>query len=152
MSLAYVKYLCDQLDEALRLLNHVVRCFAVLINGIEHPEVATAYTYIGLVYLKQKKYDLSKTFFGKAISINESIFGVEHKVTAASFDHLAQACLATDDFHGALNAYRKVYKFYAKEFGPEDSKTVQVFEALKIFTQRAVHDAKQQKLMAALST
>ena len=48
---------------------------------IEHPDLATSYNNIGVVYYHKGDYESALDYFQKALAIREKVLGVDHPRT-----------------------------------------------------------------------
>ena len=91
--------------------------------GIDHPNTATSYNNIGLVYKKQGDYDKALKYFFKALAINVKVLGTEHSSTATSYNNIAGVYYSQSDYDKALEYHFKALAIREKVLGEEHPDT-----------------------------
>ena len=83
--------------------------------GAKHPDTATLYNNIGLIYQSLGKYDKALEYYMQALDITEAVLGKKHPDTAASYLNIGNVYYdrmnydkALDYFKQALNIQEKV--------------------------------------------
>ena len=64
--------------------------------GKNHPDTATTYNNIALVYDAQGSYDKALEFHAKALAIQEAVLGTNHPDTATTYDNKASVYYKRD--------------------------------------------------------
>ena len=59
------------------------------ILGQEHPDTATIYNNLALVYQDQGGYGRAEEYYRKALKVMEKILGQDHPDTATTYNNLA---------------------------------------------------------------
>ena len=74
--------------------------------GTQHPDLATAFGNLALVYSAQGKFVQAEPLYRRALAIRENILGTDHHLVADSLDALAEALSSNNQEIEAL-ALRK---------------------------------------------
>ena len=125
-----VCYIKEDYDRA---LEYYLKAKAIWekVLGEYHPDTATSYDNIGLVYLyRNKKGDDSRAseFLFKALEIREEALGKEHPDTATSYKSIGCLYFYQGDFFRALEYLSKAYQIFHKALGPEHPNTKEALE------------------------
>ncbi|MBR3460290.1 MAG: tetratricopeptide repeat protein, partial [Clostridia bacterium] len=75
--------------------------------GEEHPDTATSYNNIALVYAAKGEYDRALEYHEKALAIREKVLGKEHPDTATSYNNIALVYYAKGEYDRALEYHEK---------------------------------------------
>ena len=97
----YAKY-----DEALGIAQRCVELSEKLF-GENHPDTASSYNEIGVVYDSKGDYDIALEYYNKALAIRQQVFGVEHSSTAQSYNNIGVVYDSKGDYDTALEYYNK---------------------------------------------
>ena len=89
--------------------------------GPDHPDVATSYNNIGLVYSRQGDYAQALDYNRRALSIREQVFGPDHPDVAISYGNIGSVYSDQGDYAQALDYYRRALSIDEQVFGPDDS-------------------------------
>ena len=109
-------------DEALKVYEHECKLQEEL-HGKEHPDTATSYNNIGIVYHDKGDYDKAFEYYLKAKEIREKALGKEHPVTAGSYNNIGIVCKNKGDYDKALEYHLKAMEIREKILGKEHPKT-----------------------------
>ncbi|MEJ8768598.1 DUF2225 domain-containing protein [Prevotella sp. HCN-7019] len=85
--------------------------------GDKHPDVATSYNNIGLVYNDQGNYVKALESYNKALEIYLSVFGDKHPNVATSYNNIAAVYFSQGNYAQALEYYNKALELYLSVFG-----------------------------------
>ncbi len=91
--------------------------------GTEHPDTATSYNNIGVVYKSMGDYDKALEYYGKALAICEKVLGTEHPSTATSYNNIGMVYDNIGDYDKALEYYDKDLAISEKVLGTEHPST-----------------------------
>ena len=97
----YAKY-----DEALEIAKRCVELSEKLF-GENHPDTATSYNEIGVVYDNKGDYDTALEYYNTALVIRKQLLGENHPDTAASYNNIGNAYDSLGDYDTALENYNK---------------------------------------------
>ncbi len=75
-------------DKVVPLAEHYV-ALARQAHGEDHPEYATAITWLGWAYQNQRRFGEAEPLLEQAVQIRETAFGPEHALVATSLNNLA---------------------------------------------------------------
>ena len=92
--------------------------------GTEHPDTATSYNNIAMVYHYQGDYANALEWHWKALAVREKVLGTEDLDTAISYNNIAKVYHAQGDYANALKGYWKALTVFEKVFGPEHPATI----------------------------
>ena len=73
--------------------------------GEEHPETATSYNNLALLYESMGEYTKIKLFYEKALKIREKSLGKKHPETAMSYNNLAVCYQQREEYSKAESLY-----------------------------------------------
>jgi tetratricopeptide (TPR) repeat protein len=104
---ARIGYGLDQMGDYPEALKYDYRALSIRekILGEEHPDTATIYNYLALVYVTQGDYPKSLMYHQKALKIREKVLGAEHPDTIISYNNIAGVYYAQGDYIQALEYY-----------------------------------------------
>ena len=91
--------------------------------GTEHPDTATSYNNIGLVYYTQGDYDKALEYYFRALAIREKVLGREHPDTATSYNNIGGVYDTQGDYDKALEYYFRALAICEKVLGKEHPST-----------------------------
>jgi tetratricopeptide (TPR) repeat protein len=97
------------------------------ILGQEHPDVATSFNNLGLLYYSLGKYDLVEPLYQRALSIREKILGQEHP---DSILNLALLYYNQGKYELAEPLYKQALVIYERTLGPEHPQVATVLNDL----------------------
>jgi len=100
------------------------------ILGLAHPNTATTYSRIGLVYSRQGDYAKALELYDKALAIREKVLGREHPDTADSYGKIAFVYRAQGDYAKALELYDKALTIREKVLGREHPDTADSYREI----------------------
>ena len=100
--------------------------------GKEHPDTATSYNNIGLVYGTKGDYDKALEYYFKAKDIYEKVLGKEHPDIATIHNNIGGVYFHKGDYDKALEYMMKAKDIYEKKLGPEHPSTRQIYLNLSI--------------------
>jgi CHAT domain-containing protein/Tfp pilus assembly protein PilF len=96
------------------------------ILGEDHPEVATATNFLGVLLLKQGDFDRSEEHFLEALEKTRRLHGEEHHQFIIVLNNLAAVRREKGDLVGAEESFSEVLDVFASIFGEEDLRTMSV--------------------------
>jgi tetratricopeptide (TPR) repeat protein len=107
-----------QYDKALDLYK---KCLHIRLQTLdpEHPDVATSYNNIGLVWEKRGEYDKTLEYYKKCLDICLKTLGAEHPDVAASYNNIGQVWYDKGVYDEALVFYQKCLDIELKTLGAE---------------------------------
>ena len=97
----------------------------------DHPDTATSYNNIGLVYDEQGDYDKALEYYGKALDIWERVLGPDHPDTATSYNNIGLVYDSQGDYDKALEYYGKALDIKERVLGPDHPSTKTTKENIK---------------------
>ncbi len=108
-------YLADY-EEAMALYKRALHS-AVEQLGEKHPNVATSYNDIGLVYNHQGNYVKALESYNKALEIYLLVFGDKHPSVATNYNNIGLVYHSQGNYDRALEYYNKALEILLSEFG-----------------------------------
>ncbi|MBF0497923.1 MAG: tetratricopeptide repeat protein, partial [Deltaproteobacteria bacterium] len=104
-----------------KALEHCNQALAISlkVRGSEHPDTASSYNKIGLVYWFMGNYPKALENHSKALSIRLKVLGPEHPDTATSYNNIASVYWSMGDYPKALENHSKALAIDLKVLGPE---------------------------------
>ena len=90
---------------------------AVRLYGENHPDVATCYNNIGLVYRYQRKYGNAMENYAKALSIWLKIYGENHPDVALSYNNIGLVYAYQGEYSRAMEYYAKALSIRLSIYG-----------------------------------
>lgn len=146
VTLSHYCFATVQVPASLKLL-YRARYLLKLINGEDHPEMATIDQNIGLVLFFSGHWEQSENFFRNALLLFDK-FQAKKPMKAAICNHqIARCCSFKSDFKGAIASEKLTYAAYRELFGDDHERTKESNEFLKFLTQQAVAMAKTMTAM-----
>ena len=112
----FIDYYLADYEEAIALYKRALRS-AVEQFGDSHPDVATSYNNIGLVYNDQGNYVKALESYNKALEIYLSVFGDKHPNVATNYNNIAVVYFSQGNYAQALEYYNKALELYLSVFG-----------------------------------
>jgi tetratricopeptide (TPR) repeat protein len=107
----------------------------VKVLGEEHPNTATTYNNIALVYDAQGNYPEAMKWHQKALVIREKVQGKEHPDTAATYHNMAGVYQIQGDYPAALAWYHKALAIREKTWGKERPETATTYNNMALVCQ-----------------
>ena len=104
----FIDYYLADYEEAIALYKRALRS-AVEQFGDSHPDVATSYNNIGLVYNDQGNYVKALESYNKALEIYLSVFGDKHPNVATNYNNIAVVYFSQGNYAQALEYYNKAF-------------------------------------------
>ena len=101
----YSKVSCAFTD-ALYMHERVLEIQKTMVEG-DHPDVATSYHNIGVVYYYQGKYEETLDQYQKALAIFLAVNGQDHQDVAASYNNIGNVYEKQGKYEDALVQYQK---------------------------------------------
>ena len=95
--------------------------------GYEHPDTATTYNNIAVIYNNLGEYNQALDWHEKALTIYEKILGFEHPDTAATYNNIAFVYNNLGEYDKALEWYEKALAIYEKVLGYEHPSTATTY-------------------------
>ena len=93
------------------------------IYGLESPETATSYNYIGSVYIRQGAYSKALDYNGRALAIREQVYGSNHPDTATSCSNIGSVYYGQGNYPKALDCYFKALAIDERILGTDHPST-----------------------------
>ena len=87
--------------------------------GDKHPNVATSYNNIGLVYGNQGNYSQTLEYCNKALEILLAVFGEQHPDVATSYNNIGFVYSSQGNYSQALEYYNKALEIRLAVFGEQ---------------------------------
>ena len=122
----YAKY-----DRALELESQLMHLREEL-YGLEHPDTATSYNNIGIIYYYKGDYDRALEYYLKALVIQEKVLGEDHPYTAESYNSIGIVYYYKGDHDGALEYYFKALAISEKVLGKDHPNTASSYNCIGI--------------------
>ena len=95
--------------------------------GMEHPNTATTYNNIAIVFDNQGEYAKALEWYQKALAIKEKVLGLEHPSTATTYDNIATVYSDQGDYASALEWHYKALAIREKVLGLEHPSTATTY-------------------------
>ena len=102
------------------------------ILGKEHPDTATTYNNMALVYDIQGNYDRALEYHGKALVIREKVLDKEHPDTATTYHNMAQVYYHKENYELTLKFYKKDLAISKKVLGKEHPNTATTYNNMAL--------------------
>ena len=96
--------------------------------GGEHPDVASTYCIMGIVWYDKGENDKALEFYQKCLDIRLKTLGGEHPDVANSYYNVGSMWYGKGEYYKALEIYQKGFKILRKSIFP--SKIAELYEAL----------------------
>lgn len=110
---------------SLRLLEENIRLF-----GADHPNVATALSFLGSAHYKMGKFGEAEGDFRRMLTLYERRLGPNHEDTAAALNSLALVLEKQGDNPGAETLLKRAVAILEKKFGRDNPNTATVLSNL----------------------
>ena len=109
-------------------LPHCFKALAIIekVLGTEHPNTASSYNNIGLVYNEKGDYGKALEYYFKDLAISEKVLGTEHPDTATSYNNIGWVYREKGNYAIALEYYTKAYQIWKNKFGDDHPDTMDV--------------------------
>ena len=91
--------------------------------GINHPDTATSYNNIGLVYHMRGNDVKELKFYQQALQIREKVLGTDHPDTAISYHNIGAVYFEQGDYNEALKWLEKALAVRLKFLGTKHPAT-----------------------------
>ena len=112
----FIDYYLTDYEEAMTLYKRALDS-AVEQFGDSHPDVATSYNNIGLVYKSQGNYAQALEYYNKALEIRLSMLGDSHPDVANSYHNIGYVYNKLGKYTRALENFNKALEIYLSAFG-----------------------------------
>ena len=110
----YNDYIGDY-NSALRYYDKA-RKIQELVLGENHPDMATTYNYIGIVYANKGDYTTALEYYDKARKIQELVLGENHLFFSQIYHNIGRVYVDKGDYDIALQYYDKAMKIQKRVF------------------------------------
>jgi len=100
--------------------------------GLEHPDTASSYNNIGILYSDQGDYELALSYCQKALAIRKKVLGSEHPDTASSYNNIGILYRVQGDYEQAFDYFFKAYRVLKLKLNPNHPKLQTVYKNLKL--------------------
>ena len=97
-------------------------------HGPRHPLTALSHANMGLVFEKQGDHAGALEAYGKALTIDEQVYGPQSKDVGDTFKNMANAYAAQGERERARTFYERAAAAFAAALGPEHERTVNARE------------------------
>merc|ERR1711990_595811 len=146
VTLSHYCFATVQVPASLKLL-YRARYLLKLINGEDHPEMATIDQNIGLVLFFSGHWDQAQAFFENALRLFLQ-FQTKKPLKAAICRHQIARCHSfKSEFRSAIEHEKETCRTYRQLFGDDHDKTKESNDFLKFLTQQVVAMAKTMTAM-----
>lgn len=102
----------NQLDEALLIYERSLAIF----RTTSHPGIRIVLNGIGMVYARQRKFDLALEKYRESLLICQSSFGENHMNTATMLQNVGNVLLKQGDFDGAIAHLQRALAIFEKVY------------------------------------
>ncbi|CAJ1966087.1 unnamed protein product [Cylindrotheca closterium] len=120
----------DALEQYQRALEIRVKAL-----GPEHPDTASTYNNIGVVFQNQGKYEDALEQYQRALEIRVKALGPEHPDTASTYNNMGIVFQNQGKYEDALEQYQRALEIYVKALGPEHPDTASTYHSMGIVFQ-----------------
>ncbi|MDR2579425.1 MAG: tetratricopeptide repeat protein [Fibromonadaceae bacterium] len=121
------------------------------ILGKEHPNIATTYNNMALVFNDRGDYDKALEYYDYALAIFEKVLGREHLSTAATYNNMALIFENRGDYDKALEYYGYALDICEKILGKEHPSTATTYNNMAlVFSNRGDYDKALEYYGSAL--
>jgi CHAT domain-containing protein/Flp pilus assembly protein TadD len=104
--------------------------------GRDHPDVAEALNYLGLVYSAMGHFTKSEQCHSRALQIREKALGPAHQDVAVSLNNLAALYDDMGDYVKAEAMYERALAIWEKKLGPSDTYVAKALNSLAVVYHR----------------
>ena len=116
---------------ALSMLTQVLNIREQIL-GKEHPDTATTYNNIAIVYSRQGDYTKALLWYEKALAIHEQVLGKEHPDTATTYNNIAVVYDHQGDYEKALLWHEKALTIREQILGKEHPDTATTYNNIAV--------------------
>ncbi|MBQ6194890.1 MAG: DUF2225 domain-containing protein [Prevotella sp.] len=95
--------------------------------GKEHPDTASSYNNIGIVYKDRGDYNKALDYYQQALNIKEKVRGKEHPDTASSYNNIGLVYAHIGKYDKALEYYQLALGIREKVLGKEHPDTAIIY-------------------------
>ena len=114
--------------------------------GEEHPNTATIYNNLAMVYNDRGEYEKAEELYEKSLRISEKVLGEEHPDTAASYNNLAEMYRIQGEYEKAEKLNEKSLRIREKLLGEEHPDTAESYNNLALVYRIQGEYEKAEKL------
>ena len=143
--IAYLMYYVAEYKKAEELYKKALE-IRERILGEEHPDTATSYNNLGVVYARQGEYKKAEELYKKALEIRERILGEEHPDTATSYNNLGVVYARQGEYKKAEELYKKALEIRERILGEEHPDTATSYNNLGVVYARQGEYKKAKEL------
>ena len=98
--------------------------------GDYHPDTATTYNNLGILYKNIGEYDKALDYYLKALAIKEKVLGTDHPYTAQTYNNLGVLYDNMGEYDKALDYYLKALAVREKALGTDHPDTAVTYHNL----------------------
>jgi len=128
-------------DHAMELYSRIVEIREKVL-GKEHPDTATAYNNIALVYAKQGDDNKALEWYHKALAISEKVLGKENLAFATIYNNIADIYSHQGNYPEALEWFHKALAISEKVLGKEHPDTATAYNNIALVYAKQGDDPK----------
>ena len=99
--------------------------------GMESPDIANTYSNIGVICHERGDYLQALQWYGKALTIQQKVFGLEDSKTAVSYNNIGNVYRAKGDYSQALDLLFKAFQIWNYSLGMEHPYTKSAVKFMK---------------------
>lgn len=122
-----------------------------LVAGDSHPEIASIYLNLGLMYQEVEQQQATADAYAINLAQNVQMYGEDNIQTATSYQALGQAYFRNQDFRKAISSQEAAYKIFKNLF-PENSPYItQAKQQLDYYFRLSVSMEKHKKQQQAIA-
>jgi tetratricopeptide (TPR) repeat protein len=129
--MALIAYNEADLDTALAYNEKAVDLIIKLL-GENHPNIATAYNNMGVIYDDLHNYSLALKFYFMAMEIREHAFGNRHAETIMSYKNIGAFFFERCDYINSLGYYNKALDAYKENADTENPEIEELKNTIEI--------------------
>ena len=119
--------------------------------GQNHPDIATSYNNIGVIYSDKGDYDKALEYHLKAMEIRESVLGANHPDTAMSYNNIGNVYFYKGDYDKALEYYLKAVKIKESVLGVNHPYTATSYNNIgEIYSDKGDYDKALEYYLEAV--
>ena len=101
------------------------------VYGEHHPDVATSYNNIGLVYDSQGEYSRALEMYERSLEIIKSVYGDNHPKVAASYNNIGSVYDSQGEYSRALEMYELSFEIYEAVYGKNSTQALVLKEIIQ---------------------
>ena len=131
----YAKY-----EDCLRVRTELLKLKSSVF-GENHPDVASSYNNIGIVYYAMGDYSKALEYYEKDLKIGLSVLGENHPDVAKSYNNIGVVYGAMGDYSKALEYYEKSLRIRLLVLGEDHPKTKVVQENIEEVRQKLMESS-----------